>query len=297
MDNVRLYDFKKNEKFSIENIRHLMLMSEEFCKTSNMQIGYEVKNDNIKMTVVRSEQTTYGEFIEAISKENVVVEYKVNPLVENLTLFIDKEAVLIIVDLLLGGNGKIESLDRELTNIDLELFRYLIDNLIRRIYIPYEFESIEIERIYTNKVKYQKLNNKDIIFKSLISIALENNNIGDIRLCIPYKSMESVLNDLVNINIKGIDRLIENNDEDIFSGEVFEFIKGVDMDICAKLGTAKVRISDLINLETGDVILLDQKINDDIIIDIGGAEVYKAKPGLLGTIKAIEITDIIDKER
>ena len=33
MNDVRLYDFKKSEKFSIENIRHLVMMSEEFCKT------------------------------------------------------------------------------------------------------------------------------------------------------------------------------------------------------------------------------------------------------------------------
>ena len=32
MDDIRLYDFKKSKKFSLENIRNLTVMCEEFCK-------------------------------------------------------------------------------------------------------------------------------------------------------------------------------------------------------------------------------------------------------------------------
>ena len=61
----------------------------------------------------------------------------------------------------------------------------------------------------------------------------------------------------------------------------------------ANLGCAKVSISDLLNLEVGDVILLDQKINENITVDIGEANIYKAKPGVIGMKKGIEIIDII----
>ncbi len=297
MEDIRLYDFKKSEKFSIENIRYFTLMSEEFCKTSNMQISYETKKEHLKMSIYNSNQSTYSEFTEVINTDNVVVEYSVSPLVENLTLFLDKSVVLSLVDLLLGGNGKMESLDRELTNIDLELFKYLVDNLLKRVYIPYEYDDIEIVNIYTNAVQYQKLKNKDIVYESTINVFLDNDNIGDIRFCIPYKSMEPVICDLVNNNVRSINRLDDDNSNDIFSKEVFNFTKDVNVDICAKLGTAKVNISDLLNLEIGDVILLDQRINDDIKISVGDAEVYKGKPGLLGIKKGIEITDILNKER
>ena len=60
MEDIKLYDFKKSEKFSIENIRYLMLMSEEFCKTSNMQIGDETKSEKFKFVVDKSRQKTYS---------------------------------------------------------------------------------------------------------------------------------------------------------------------------------------------------------------------------------------------
>ena len=49
MEDIRLYDFKRSEKFSIENLKHLIQVSEEFCKTSNMQITYETKNKTFHM--------------------------------------------------------------------------------------------------------------------------------------------------------------------------------------------------------------------------------------------------------
>lgn len=295
MEDIRIYDFKKSEKFSIENIRYLSLMSEEFCKTSNMQISYEAKRESFKLVLDRSSQITYSEFIEMVEKDSVVVEYKINPLVENLTLFVDKSMALTLVDLLLGGNGYIETLDRELTNIDLELFKYLVSNLIERIYIPYQYDNVEIVNIYTNTVQYQNVKNKDLVFKATIDAVLDNEIVGKMILCIPYKSMEPVINELTD-DVKRVN-LLEDDDNDMFSKEVFDFTKNVQVDICAKLGVTKVSINDLINLGEGDVILLDQRINDFITVSVGDADVYKARVGLLGIKKGIEITDIINRER
>lgn len=297
MEDIKLYDFKKNEKFSLENIRQLALMCEEFCKTSNMQISYETKSEGFKLMVSKCVQTTYGEFIESLEGDNIVIEYNILPLVENLTLFIDKGTVLSIVDLLLGGSGKIENLDREPTNIDLELLRYLFDNLLKRIYIPYPYETVEVSRLYSNKVQYQKLNNKDMVFISVINVYLENKVIGNLRFCIPYESMKEVINDFGSDKIRQDENLEEDKVQDILSNEIFEFIQEVEIDVCAKLGDTKISINDLLNLEVGDVVLLDQKINDDITVSIGDAKIYKAKPGVIGVKKAIEITDIIGKER
>ena len=169
-----------------------------------------------------------------LDNDNVVIEYNVNPLVENLTLFINKSIVLTIVDLLLGGDGKVDNKERELTNIDLELFKYLADSLLKRLYIPYKYDSINLIKIYTSAVKYQRLKNKDIIFESKINALLGTEKLGDIRFCIPYQSMEPVVGDLVNSYKYRNVNPASDDDKNIFSKEVFDSVKNVYIDVCAK---------------------------------------------------------------
>ena len=294
MNDVRLYDFKKSEKFSIENIRHLVMMSEEFCKTSNLQISYETKKEGFKFQLETSNQVSYDDFLEMTKKDDIIIEYNIDSNVQNLTLFIDKSVVLSLVDLLLGGSGIVNNTDREPTSIDLELIRYLLQGLLQRIYLPYEYNNVEITNIYTTPAQYQRLTGKDIVFESIIGAIVNNKNIGKMKFCTPYKSMESVINTLVNINVTSEEA---ENLNDIFSNEIFEYVKNVNMDIQAKLGTININISDLLKLQEGDVVLLNQQINDDIIVSIGGADTYKAKSGIVGSKKGVQITDIISRER
>lgn len=293
MEDIRLYDFKRSEKFSIENLKHLIQISEEFCKTSNMQISYETQNKAFKLGLERSSQISYGELIEKIDNSSLVVEYNIEPLAENLTLFIDKSVALSLVDLLLGGNGAIEDLKRELTNIDLELIKYLIQNLLKRIYIPYEYESISIVNIHKNYIQYQGLNNKDIVFNSIIKVNLENKDIGEMLICMPYKNWGHIANSLM---CKEIDEVCCDREIDIETNKVFTSVKNIKLDICAILGSANISINDLINLESGDVVLLDQKVTDEIRINVGDEYIYRAKPGLIGIKKGIEIIDIVNEE-
>lgn len=294
MNDVRLYDFKKSEKFSIENIRHLIMMSEEFCKTSNLQISYETKKEGFKLELETSNQVSYDDFLEGTNKDDIIIEYNIDSNVQNLTLFIDKSVVLSLVDLLLGGSGKVKDITREPTKIDLELTRYLIQGLLQRIYLPYKYNSVEITGIYTNTAQYQRLTGKDIVFESIIGVKINNCNIGRMRFCMPYKSMEPVINNLVNIKVNSEE---EEKLNDIFSNEIFEYVKNVDMDIQANLGMIEISINDLLNIQEGDVVLLNQQINDDIIVKVGGADIYKAKPGILGIKRGVQITDIISRER
>lgn len=296
MGDIKVYDFKKIEKFSMDNIRFLSLMSEEFCKSSNLQIGYELKNKNLKLNMSETHQSSYGEFVENINHNCVIVEYKMKPLVNNLILSIDKYVALVIIDLILGGSADIKDIDRELTNIDIELLEYLIGKLLKRIHPLHGCESIEISQIYTNIAQFQKFKSNDSVFTSLINISLDGNGIGLIKLCIPYISMEPVINNLVHGKVDRENLIEENDGYDIYENEIFKYVKNIDIDIQATLGSSKIKIIDLLNLEQGDILLLDKKINEDITISVGESETYTGKIGLIGMKKGIEITDIMDRE-
>lgn len=296
MGDVRVYDFKKSQKFSTENIRFLTLLCEEFCRTSNLQIHYELKNQNLKLNMNKTYQTTYGEFVDNTTYDCVIIEYKISPLVENLTLKIDKFSVLVMIDLILGGDGKIQDSNRELTDIDIELLEYLVSNLLKRMHIPEGCDCVEICNIYPNASQYPELKSSESIFASVVDINFDKESIGTLRFCIPYRSMEPVLGQLVSKKLINSSINNDNEEYDVFKNTAFDYMKNVEIDVLAKLGSSRINISELLKIEVGDIILLNQKINENIDVSVGNSNTYKGKAGLIGSKNGIEIIDYIDRE-
>ena len=71
-ENVRVYDFKKPQRYSSDNMRFLSVVSEEFCKNINIFLAYELKKPKIHCKIEKVEQTNYDEFINIIDKDSFV---------------------------------------------------------------------------------------------------------------------------------------------------------------------------------------------------------------------------------
>ena len=104
-ENVRVYDFKKPQRYSSDNMRFLSVVSEEFCKNVNLFLAYELKKQKIHCKIEKVEQTNYDEFINIIDKDSVIVEHAIQPLVQDLIYQIDKNIALTLIDVVLGGSG------------------------------------------------------------------------------------------------------------------------------------------------------------------------------------------------
>lgn len=293
MGDIKVYDFKKSKRFSVDNIRKLTLNCEDFCKMSNLQMVYELKNEDLKLKMGKVNQTNYEAFVEEVNHDSIIIEYKMEPLIDNMAIFLDKYVALVLVDLILGGDGNIYDINRDLTNIDLDMLHYFMDQLLKRCQVPNGCEEAEIESIYSDTAQYRKLKNRDSLFICNVKSILCGKEIGIIRLCIPYRSMELVINDL---EYKKKNRFNTNKGEIEDNTHYYEHVKNINIGISAILGSAILSINDLLNINEGDILLLDQNINDDIKINVGGYETYKGKPGLIGIKKGIEIRNVIDEE-
>ena len=102
----------------------------------------------------KTHQTTHDKFIDDINYEDIIVEFEISPHIKNLLLVLDKISALTIIDLSLGGDGNIEFIDRKLTDIDVEVLRYLMQTLLSRLYLPKGCSNVKITNIYTDKAQY-----------------------------------------------------------------------------------------------------------------------------------------------
>jgi flagellar motor switch protein FliM len=74
-----------------------------------------------------------------------------------------------------------------------------------------------------------------------------------------------------------------------------QIVRALPLSIECILGTAQLRLSELARLQVGDVLLLDQRIGDDVSASVGGRQLFRGQVGRNGSWKAFRIQSFIEK--
>ena len=64
----------------------------------------------------------------------------------------------------------------------------------------------------------------------------------------------------------------------------------------AVLCTSKINVQDFVNLQLGDIIRLDRKVDDELEVYVGNIKKFKALPGYSDNKYAVRVTEILREE-
>ena len=113
------------------------------------------------------------------------------------------------------------------------------------------------------------------------------------NLCIPYLSVEKVLDKLI------VQYWFRNEVTDVAEESRQKIMSGldvVDISMRAELGDTEITIDEFLKLVNGDVLRLEVKCNEPIKVFVEDEKCFLAKPGIIGKNIGIELLEIIDKE-
>ncbi|MGL6107889.1 flagellar motor switch protein FliM [Romboutsia sp.] len=292
-EEVMIYDFKKPQRYSADNMRFLSVTSEEFCKSINSFTAYELKKTKLTCKLEKIEQTNYEEFMNTIASDSVIIEHAIQPLVKGLLYQLDKSIALLLIDLTLGGDGILEDYKRELTEIDKELISYITSNLLNKMHMFEGCESREVTNVHSTGAVSKKYPVSESVIISHMKMMDGDREVGKMSFCNPYSSMELVLEQLETKRLF----INKNHEYDFeFISAIYNRIHSVSTEIVARLGEASISVDELLDLKVDDVITLDTKIKGEIDLHVGGSRSFKCKPGIIKNKKGVIITDSVKKE-
>ena len=295
MSDIKIHDFEKSKKYNPSQIKFLTSYAEAFSKSSSLQLQYELKNkNNMKMVLREVYQEPYGDFLEKMDYDTVIVDFNIGDNANNLIFNLEKKVALIMVDCLLGSNGEVKG-NKDLTEIDIEIINYISNTLFKKTSNFIDMSKTYVNDIYTNKAQYRNPNARGYTFVAVIDVYLNNDTIGNVKMSVPYLSVEKIIEALM---AQKDEKEIAKPISDTINNEVLEsmFENHIELDIFAELGSVELSVGELLALEAGDAFALNRKVNEDIEISVGGKTSYLGKPGRIGLNHAVIITDSVEGE-
>ncbi|MCY6353954.1 flagellar motor switch protein FliM [Clostridium sp. ZS2-4] len=291
---IKPYDFKSPQKFSKDHIRTLELIHDNFARIISNYLTAQVRT-NVKVKIETVQQITYEEFIHSVPNPTILTIFKMPPLSGSILFESNPQFVYRIIDVLLGGAGTGQYKSREFTDIDKNIIKQINIGLIANLKLAWEDVlevEPEIEGLETNPALNQTLAPTEPV--ALITFSVEMNGSNTfINICIPYLSIEKVLDKLV------VQYWFRENDTEILEESKQKLrsrLNIIDLVMTAELGTTHITVDDFLKLSVGDVVALDTTTNEAVKMKVEDEEYLYAKPGIIGKNKGVQILDIIDKD-
>ncbi|MCE3046917.1 flagellar motor switch protein FliM [Helicobacter kayseriensis] len=293
-DHVMLYDFKRPNRVSKEQLRAFKGIHDKLARSLSSQISSAMRSI-VEISLHSVDQMTYGEFLMSLPNPTSFNVFSMRPLDGTGVLEINPSIAFPMIDRLLGGRGEPYNHQREFSGIELNL----LDSILNQVIVNLKDAWAPVTEIYpaidtkeTSASVVQIVAQNEIVIMVVMEIVIGNSR-GMMNLCYPVISLETILSRLGSRDLM----LSDTNTKKSRNKELQALIGGSGVVVSVGLGNAILDLKNVIELKVGDIIRLDRPANDEVVVSIDGREKYVAEIGLQRYRKTVKIKDVIRTEK
>ncbi len=291
---IKSYNFRKPEKFAKDHLKTLQFIHENYARIiSSFLTGY--LRTLVQIELVAVESMLYSDFSNSIANPIILGMIDFTPLSGQIILAMEPAVSYALIDRILGGKGTSMDKVREFTEIELAIIDRVIIQLINLMREPWEnVISIRprLEKTETNAQFAQAISpNSTVALVTLNAVIGETR--GMIIICLPHDVIEPVLPKLsTRLWFTKMEKEITNESRDMMESK----IANTYVPVRAVLGSTSITVADFLELQVGDVIPIDTRVDGDVNVLVGDLLKFKGKAGVKKNRIAVKITEIIREE-
>ena len=285
---IKIYDFKRPDKFSKEQIRTVSIMHETFARLTTTSLSAQLRS-LVHVHVASVDQLTYEEFIRSIPTPTTLAVINMDPLKGNAVLEIDPAITFSMIDRLFGGTGQGAKVSRDLTDIEQSVMEGIIVRILENMREAWT-QVIDLRprlgQIETNPQFAQIVPPSEMVVLVTLETKVGEEE-GMMNFCIPYLTIEPIISKLSS---QFWFSSVRRSSTTQYLGTLKEKLSDVDMDVVAEIGTINLPIRDVLALRVGDVVRLSSvRVGDPLTLSVGNKKKFLCQPGVVGKKMAVQV--------
>ncbi|MEJ8776915.1 flagellar motor switch protein FliM [Pseudogracilibacillus sp. ICA-222130] len=290
---IKVYDFKRALRFSKDQIRSISRIHENYARLLTTFFSGQLRT-YVNISVASVDQIPYEEFIRSIPKMTILNVISMEPLEGRILMEVNPNIAYSMMDRLLGGKGNSHVQPNSLTEIETTIMTQMFEKAVVNIQEAWS-TIVEIDPMLDEfEVNPQFLQmvspNETVVVVSL------NTQIGDvsgmINICIPHIVLEPIIPKLsAHYWMESVTKERDPEKYAILS----KHMEKVELEAKVILGQSTMTVNELLQLSTGDVISLHQKIQDPLTLEVNGEPKMHVQVGTVHKKVAVQVMDHIER--
>lgn len=295
-DDLETYDWATAGLNARGNMPLLEVINSRFCHRLRGALSSTLRK-MVDVTPDPLETIKYGNFQRSLPVPTSMHIFKIEPLRGMGILVVESRLVFGLVEAFFGGSGsgstKIEG--REFTSIENKIIQKVVQMALLNLMEAWEdVHPIKTEfiRSESNPMVVNIIPTEELLISSKFEIEL-NKPLGNIIICVPYSSYQPV-----RYKLSGgyQDEEEESHFDQAWHNNMKAQLKGTEVGITVNLGHTFLNIRDVLNLQKGDIIVLENDFNRFLTARAEGIPLYKGYAGRYKNKKVFKVEQPIITE-
>jgi len=286
---VGVYDFKRPERVSKEQMRAFQAMHEGFSREFGAALSGMLRSI-VEVKLISVDQLTYSEFVFSLENPTCFNLLESAGLDGNVILELNPSIIFPIVDRLLGGGKESRQThpSRPLTEIELRLVSRITKLAItglEKAWANLCQLKLRVSQVESNPQLIQIVPPNEVIVLVSFELTMGENR-GIMNLCIPFNTIEPLAGKLSSDTWSAYTkRTIDPRQRlNLETG-----LAQAKVRLSVQLARTTVTTGDMAGLAVGDLILTGKPVDRGIEIAVEGQPLFTGRAGLVRGHKAVEI--------
>ena len=239
-----------------------------------------------------TELVNFKDYIEAVRPPAALSVFSLSPLHGHALMVMEQRLVHVIIDLMFGGNGLLQSSPgkRDFTGIETRMIGKIAKNAVEDLETAWKKVSTlqaRFERLETHPNLTNIVPEEEVVVTTTFDVLI-NRMTTTLSVCVPYLML-----DPIRAKLEGSYALEDNQVNQLNVSRLSENLLRTKMELCVQLGESRVALRKFLKLEVGDHLLLDQDQEGPLKVKIGNVLKFRGFQGAYKGRNALKISELI----
>ena len=288
------YDLTSQEKIIRGRLPTLDIINQLFSRLFKNTFSTLMRK-SVNVSTVSTDTIKFGDFIRSLPVPSSLHIFRMEPLRGHGLIVVESKLVFAVVDTFFGGSGAKEAkiTERDFSAIEIRMTKTVILSVLQDLeeaWRPVHTVTTNFVRSEVNPQFAAIVPPTDIVLVILFEIEMENIS-GTLTICLPYAAIEPVIPKL-----KAQFQSEELEVDQVWVRRLRAELLSTEIEIIAELGGTQITPEELMHFKVGDTLILGNDVTDPLILKVEGNPKFKGFPGVSRGNKAIQITEVIERE-
>ncbi len=285
---VQAYDLTNQDRVIRGKMPTLDLIYERFVRLFRMSLSNSLRKI-ASISIISTDLLKFGEFVNTLPIPSCVGILRSETLRGPALLVFESKLAYALIDSYFGGTDRpyTKTDGKEFTRIELMIMNKVMQLSIADLeeaWAPVHKVSLMHLRTETNPQFVGVVPLSEVIISTTFEVELENAS-GTIALVIPYSTIESIKNKLNTSFQSDSDRA-----DRVWIENLEEHMRQLQANVTVNLGETAITVGDLVNLNIGDIIPLNQDCDGEMELKVEGVPKFKCFFGESRGTRAVQVT-------